>query len=33
MFVTALIAALIGLCFFLAVAALRRLLVSPWHRP
>lgn len=33
MFVTALIAALIGLCFFVAVAALRRLLVSPWHRP
>lgn len=33
MFVTALIAALIGLGFFVAVSLLRRLLVSPWHRP
>lgn len=33
MFVTALIAALIGLGFFVVVSLLRRLLVSPWHRP
>ena len=33
MFVTALIAALIGLWFFVVVSMLRRLLVSPWHRP
>lgn len=33
MFVTALIAALIGLGFFVVVSMLRRLLVSPWHRP
>jgi NitT/TauT family transport system permease protein len=33
MFVTALIAAGIGLGFFLLVSLLRRLLVSPWDRP
>lgn len=33
MFVTALVAALIGLAFFLAVAAMRRILISPWDRP
>ncbi len=33
MFVTALIAALIGLGFFVVVSLLRRLVVSPWHRP
>ena len=33
MFVTALIAALIGLGFFVVVSLLRSLLVSPWHRP
>jgi hypothetical protein len=33
MFVTALIAAGIGLGFFLLVSLLRRLLVSPWDQP
>jgi len=32
MFVTALVASLIGLGFFMAVGALRRLLVSPWDK-
>ncbi len=33
MFVTALVAALLGLGFFLAVELLRRICVSPWHQP
>lgn len=33
MFVTALVAVIIGLAFFLMVALLRRLLVSPWDQP
>jgi NitT/TauT family transport system permease protein len=32
MFVTALVATLIGLAFFMATALVRRLLVSPWDR-
>lgn len=33
MFVTSLIAALIGAGFFLVVEVVRRIVVSPWHRP
>lgn len=33
MFVTALVASVIGLAFFLVIAGLRRILISPWHRP
>jgi NitT/TauT family transport system permease protein len=33
MFVTALVAVIVGLAFFLMVALLRRILVSPWDRP
>ena len=33
MFVTAFVASLIGLAFFVAVAVVNTLLIDPWHRP